>query len=93
MLDFHDFHELNLISVRRLPGILPNQNSFAVGEPIVVSVPPYKLVRPTASALFEERSNFPMPSEDAAAPFKDCRYQRRLKNSVLVIEREQSVCI
>ena len=74
MLDFHDFHELDLIAVGCLPGILPNQNPFAVGEPIVVSVPTYKLVRPAARALFEKRSNLPMSSEDAAAPFKYRRH-------------------
>jgi hypothetical protein len=90
MLDFHNFHQFDLISVGRLPGILPNQNPFAVGEPIVVSVPPYKLVRPAACPLFEERTNLPMPPEDATAPFKDRRHKRRFKNGILRIEREIS---
>ena len=44
MLDFHYFHELDLIAVGRLPWILPNQNPFAVREPIVGSIPPHKFV-------------------------------------------------
>ena len=93
MLDFHDFHELDLIPVGRLPRIFPDQSPFAVGEPIVGSVPPYEFVRPASRALLEERSNLPMPLQYAAASFEDRWHQRRFEDRVLCVEGNQIVGI
>ena len=93
MLDFHDFHQLDLVAIGRLPRILPHQNPLTVGEPIVGPVPTHKLVRSAARTFLEEGADLPMPPQDAAASCEDRRNQRRLEDGILRIEGNQTVGI
>ena len=93
MLDFHDFEQFNLIAIRRLPWIFPNQNPLAIAQPVARSIPAHKFVRPSTRTLLEKRPDFPVATQDASVPFEDRWHQRRFENGISRIKSKQSLSV
>lgn len=79
VLDLHDFDEVHLLTVRRLPRILPGGTASVGKETCAVIVP---LDRRSSHDLGQERPKFVMPTTHTAPAQNVCRdraFQRRVR--------------
>jgi len=89
--DFHDFHDLDLIPVRSLAWIFPDQQTLTVGKPFVRSMPAHQCIWHTARTFLKERTNLAVSAKYAAAAVVEDRlYQRGFQHCLLRIKSQQT---
>src|SRR5690606_7685602 len=90
VLDVHHFDDVDLLAVRRLPGILPDQPA-AVAEVPAVAVPAHQIVRPPPGAFAEEGADLFVAAQDAVIAVHDRGHQRALELGVRRVQRQQAL--
>jgi hypothetical protein len=87
--DPHDLDNLNLIAIRRLPGVFPDQR-VARAEIGVRPVPTDKINRPAARSRLEETGDFRFAAQHPVAlVVEEGRHQRAFEDGVFCVKRKE----
>ena len=71
--DLHHFDEVDLIAIRCLTRIFPNQQSLTVGKPFPCPVPAHQCIGSAPCTFFKERTNLLVATEHTTlAVIEDC---------------------
>src|SRR5262245_28334403 len=89
--DFHHFDEIDLIAVRTLARVFPDQLTFAVGEPSAGPMPAHQCIESATSTFLKERANLAMsPEYTGLAVIEDGLDKGSLQYCFLGIKRQQA---
>jgi hypothetical protein len=86
--DLHHFNEVDLIAIRCLTRIFPDQQALTIGKPFLRPVPAHQCIGSAPRTFFKERTNLLVPVEHTTlAVIEDGLHERSLQHCSPGIER------
>jgi hypothetical protein len=85
----HHFHEIDLIAVRSLAWIFPDQQTLTVRKRLPCPMPTHQFIGPASRPFLKERTNLAMPAEyTAATAVEDRLDERSFQHCLFGIKRQ-----